>query len=96
MAPVRNWGFDVALLSQNPDLFAQRFVTPTTDPPDEYYREVSRDDRWVQGLLCATQDTTAKDGFDPGFNIKIDTTTKSTKYALPANERPTSCPVNPD
>ncbi|MBW4449610.1 MAG: hormogonium polysaccharide biosynthesis protein HpsA [Spirirestis rafaelensis WJT71-NPBG6] len=101
MAPVRNWGFDVALLSQNPDLFAQRFVTPTTDPPDEYYREVSRDDRWVQALLCATQDTTAKDGFDPGFNIKIkiddDTTkTNNTKYALPASERPSSCPVNPD
>ncbi|MGJ5676631.1 MAG: hormogonium polysaccharide biosynthesis protein HpsA [Nostochopsis sp.] len=96
MPPVRNWGFDVALLSQNPDLFAQRFVIPTTDAPDEYYREVSRDDRWVQALLCATQDTTAKDGFDSGFDIKIDSSTKSTKYALPANQRPVTCPVNPD
>lgn len=93
--PVRNWGFDVALLSQNPDLFAQRFVIPSTDAPDEFYREVSRDDSWVQGLLCAVQDTTEKDGFDNGFNIKIDSsTTKSTKYAIPANQRP-SCPINP-
>ncbi|MCC5602195.1 hormogonium polysaccharide biosynthesis protein HpsA [Nostoc favosum] len=102
MPPLRNWGFDVALLSQNPDLFAQRFVTPSTDAPDNYYREVSRDDRWVQALLCSTQETTNKDGFGSGFDIKIEdtvantTTTKSTNYALPATQRPTTCPVVPD
>ncbi|AKG23333.1 hormogonium polysaccharide biosynthesis protein HpsA [Calothrix sp. 336/3] len=93
LPPRRNWGFDVALLSQNPDLFAQRFVIPSTDPPDEYYREVARDDDWVKGLLCASQDTTAKDGFDSGFSIKIDSsTTKSTKFAIPAQDRPSACP----
>ncbi|NWF58007.1 MAG: hypothetical protein HXY43_01480 [Fischerella sp.] len=106
MAPKRNWGFDVALLSQNPDLFAQRFVIPNTDPPNEYYREVPRDDRWVQTLLCAVQETeeddTSKNSFDTGFNIKIydstnkTTTTTSTKYALPASERPSTCPVTPN
>jgi hypothetical protein len=97
MPPLRNWGFDVALLSQTPDLFAQRFVIPTTDPPDEYYREVSRDDRWVQALLCATQDTTTKDGFDSGFDIQIDSSNKkSTKFALPKNQRPSQCPIKPD
>ncbi|MBD2453360.1 hypothetical protein H6G80_04640 [Nostoc sp. FACHB-87] len=92
MPPLRNWGFDVGLLSQTPDLFAQRFVIPTTDPPDEYYREVSRDDPWVQALLCAVQDTTTKDGFGTGFEIQIESSKKkSTKYALPKNQRPSQC-----
>ncbi|MCG6137374.1 MAG: hormogonium polysaccharide biosynthesis protein HpsA [Nostoc sp. LLA-1] len=95
MPPVRNWGFDVALLSQNPDLFAQRFVTPSTDAPDEFYREVSRDDRWVQALLCAVQET--DNGFGNGFNIKINpSTTQSTKYAIPEDQRPSSCPITPN
>ncbi|OWY64814.1 hypothetical protein B7486_45355 [cyanobacterium TDX16] len=53
--PTRQWGFDVALLSYPPDLFAQRFTQPSTGLPDEYMREVSRDDTWVQTLLCAAQ-----------------------------------------
>ncbi|PMB38444.1 hypothetical protein CEN47_06525, partial [Fischerella thermalis CCMEE 5319] len=96
LPPKRNWGFDVALLSQNPDLFAQRFVIPATDPPDTFYREVPRDDRWVQTLLCAAQDTTETDGFESAFSIKIDEkTTKNTNYALPVTQRPNTCPVNP-
>ncbi|MDY6805367.1 MAG: hormogonium polysaccharide biosynthesis protein HpsA [Cyanobacteriota bacterium] len=52
--PNRKWGFDVGLLSQSPDLFAQKFTLPPTDSkPSEYFREVSRDDDWVKGLLCA-------------------------------------------
>lgn len=108
MPPLRNWGFDVALLSQNPDLFAQRFVTPSTDAPDNYYREVSRDDRWVQALLCSTQRKKDKDGidlikngFEKGFDIKQkettdETTTIETYYALPQTQRPTICPIEPD
>lgn len=57
MAPNnREWGFDVALLSQLPDLFSQRFTSPSLDP-DEFYREVGRDDDWVKTLLCAKQGT---------------------------------------
>lgn len=51
--PDRSWGFDVALLTQQPDLFSQRFTAPPTGDPNEYYKEVSRDDKWVSTLLCA-------------------------------------------
>ncbi|MEH2240645.1 hormogonium polysaccharide biosynthesis protein HpsA [Nostoc sp.] len=91
MPPNRNWGYDVALLAQNPDLFAQRFVIPATDPPNEYFREVGRDDLWVQTLLCAVQAQTA-DGFDAA-----DTTYFGSgfKFALPATERPSNCQLQP-
>ena len=52
-APNRQWIFDVALLSQPTDLFAQKFTTPSKSSPNEFFREVGRDDAWVQTLLCA-------------------------------------------
>ncbi|MEG5136192.1 MULTISPECIES: hormogonium polysaccharide biosynthesis protein HpsA [unclassified Microcoleus] len=53
-APNRDWGFDVGLLSQPADLFAQKFTLPASQKqPDEYFREISRDDDWVKSLLCA-------------------------------------------
>jgi hypothetical protein len=53
--PARNWGFDVGLLSQPPDLFTQRFTIPSTrTQPAEYFREVGRDDEWVKTLMCGT------------------------------------------
>ena len=61
--PQRNWGFDVGLLSQSPDLFAQKLTTRSSDSqPAEYFREVSRSDDWVKTLLCAKEvdDTTGK------------------------------------
>jgi hypothetical protein len=43
VAPDREWGFDVGLLSQPPDLFAQKFTLPASQrKPDEYFREISR------------------------------------------------------
>jgi hypothetical protein len=52
--PDREWGFDVGLLSQPPDLFAQKFTLPASQrKPDEYFREISRDDDWVKALVCA-------------------------------------------
>ncbi|MEH2227318.1 hormogonium polysaccharide biosynthesis protein HpsA [Nostoc sp.] len=108
MAPNRNWGFDVALLAQNPDLFAQRFVTPATDPPSEYFREVGRDDLWVKTLLCAVQDENANagNGFEDapsayfGTIVSTPVTTppapdRKFKFALPATERPTNCKLQP-
>ncbi|MEG4498946.1 hormogonium polysaccharide biosynthesis protein HpsA [Microcoleus sp. F10-C6] len=51
--PARNWGFDVGLLSQPPDLFTQKFTTPSTKTqPAEYFREVGRNDPWVTTLMC--------------------------------------------
>ncbi|MBD2528096.1 hypothetical protein H6G97_00410 [Nostoc flagelliforme FACHB-838] len=49
----RSWGFDVGLLSEQPDLFAQRFTLPPAGRPNEYFREVGQDDTWVKTLLCA-------------------------------------------
>jgi hypothetical protein len=52
--PGRNWGFDVGILSQPPDLFTQRFTAPSTQTkPAEFFREVPRNDDWVQTLMCA-------------------------------------------
>jgi hypothetical protein len=51
--PTRNWGYDVGLLSQPPDLFTQKFTTPSTETrPAEYFREVARNDKWVETLMC--------------------------------------------
>jgi hypothetical protein len=57
--PSRQWGFDVALLSQIPDLFAQQFTIPPATKPNKFFREVSRDDNWVKTLLCAKTTTGA-------------------------------------
>ena len=51
--PSRQWGFDVGLLSQLPDLFALTFTLAPTSKPNDFFREVDRDDKWVQSLLCA-------------------------------------------
>ena len=52
--PGRNWGFDVGILSQPPDLFTQRFTAPSTKTkPAEFFREVPRNDDWIQTLMCA-------------------------------------------
>lgn len=62
VAPNRNWGFDVGLLSQPADLFAQKFTLPASEKkPDEYFREISRDDDWVKSLLCAEKLNNDKD-----------------------------------
>ncbi|MDM3849983.1 MAG: hormogonium polysaccharide biosynthesis protein HpsA [Aphanizomenon gracile PMC627.10] len=54
--PIRLWGYDVGILSQSPDRFSQKLVVPVGDLPNEYFREVGRDDPWVQNLLCAKND----------------------------------------
>ena len=53
LPPTRNWGYDVALLSKSPDRFASKLVLTSPDLPDEYFREVGKDDKWLQTLLCA-------------------------------------------
>ena len=59
MPPQRDWGFDVGLLSQPPDLFTRKFTTPPSTPtPAEYFREVGRDDDWVQTLMCGVIEKT--------------------------------------
>ncbi|WP_055073829.1 hormogonium polysaccharide biosynthesis protein HpsA [Pseudanabaena sp. 'Roaring Creek'] len=53
-APIRLWGYDVGLLTQQPDLFAQRFAVPIAGA-NEFFREVSGDDPWITSLLCALE-----------------------------------------
>ncbi|MEA5527732.1 hormogonium polysaccharide biosynthesis protein HpsA [Nodularia spumigena] len=55
LPPARDWRYDVGLLSQEPDLFAQNLALTPPDVPDEYFREVGRNDPWVKTLLCATE-----------------------------------------
>lgn len=63
--PERNWGFDVGLLFQAPDLFAKEFTVKTTDSkPDEYFREVGTDDDWVKGLLCSKVEEDGNNAID--------------------------------
>ncbi|HIK07143.1 MAG TPA: hypothetical protein IGS40_21030 [Trichormus sp. M33_DOE_039] len=103
LPPNRVWGFDVALLTQLPDLFSQRFTSPATNAPNEFYREVPRDDNWVKSLLCAAQVSTTG-GYDNAasqYNIaavpaNAATGTPATpainyKYAISSDQRP-SCP----
>lgn len=78
LAPTRQWGYDVALLSQSPDLLAQKLATIPDDLPDEYFREVGRDDGWVQTLLCAKKpDTSTPPVYTP---------------AIDSDQRPSNCP----
>ena len=51
-APTRDYGYDVGILSQISDLFARRFTLPPTEEPNEFFREASRDDAWIETLLC--------------------------------------------
>ncbi|TAE98090.1 MAG: hypothetical protein EAZ78_24790 [Oscillatoriales cyanobacterium] len=85
--PTREWGFDVGLLSQPADLFAQKFTLPASGKkPDEYFREISRDDDWVKALLCAEK---LNNGNNPG-----DRPTFSGKYAVndSVTQPRTDCP----
>lgn len=83
--PDRQWGFDVGLLSEQPDLFAQRFTSPSTGRPNEYFREIGRDDSWVKTLLCAGE---ASDNTG---------TTSGATYTTPAvgSEYRSGCPTIP-
>lgn len=84
--PTRQWGFDVGLLSQQPDLFSQKF-TQDISKTQSYYRQVGRDDDWIKTLLCAAE--------PPNPTIKEqrvgDPTTADiayTKPAVPDDQRP--------
>jgi hypothetical protein len=52
--PIRLWGYDVGLLTQQPDRFAERFAVPIPGS-NIFYREISGDDPWVESLLCALE-----------------------------------------
>jgi hypothetical protein len=76
-APNREWSFDVGLLSQSPDLFAQNFTQQPVNPANEFFREVSRDDEWIETLLCAA----------------VQDSENNYSYVIDASERPNNCPA---
>jgi hypothetical protein len=64
--PTRNWGYDVGLLSQPPDLFTQKLTTaPSRNEPAEFFREVARNDKWVKTLICGVKE----DGITPATSL---------------------------
>ena len=69
LPPDRNWGFDVGLLSQTPDRYASKFAQPKAEA-DDYFRQVSRDDPWVEALLCSRVGATPALARD-GSNVKL-------------------------
>jgi hypothetical protein len=59
----RQWGYDVALLKQVPDLFSTLFTTPQDSnviAGNEYFREVGRDDEWVKQFVCNAKTSDGK------------------------------------
>lgn len=93
--PSRNWGFDVALLTQQPDLFSQQFTLPPTADPNEFFRQVNRDDDWVKTLLCAAQAKDAGGDKDKGFENATAAYGTDYKYAIPKDQMPQTCPFSP-
>jgi hypothetical protein len=85
--PNRFWGYDVALLTQIPDLFSQRFTTPSVAEPNEFFREVGRDDAWVKTLLCAAEDSSKTSA---GYELASDVG-GGFKYAISKEQRPKAC-----
>jgi hypothetical protein len=83
--PSRQYGFDVANLTTTPDLFSARFTLEPETGPEEFYREVARDDDWVKTLLCGTQSSDGYSSADAAYGSGM-------KHALPESERPASCP----
>jgi hypothetical protein len=63
-ASSRQWGYDVALLKQVPDLFSTLFTTPqdlnNVIAGNEYFREVGRDDEWVKQFVCNAKTSDGK------------------------------------
>jgi hypothetical protein len=95
--PNRLWGFDVGLLTQAADRFAERFASPVPEP-NEFLREVDADDTWVRTLLCAAQpvnpNATNPTGslVNAGRLAKLGTEpTNYTAYALGVRDRPAGC-----
>ena len=82
--PIRLWGYDVGLLTQQPDRFAERFAQPIAGS-NEFFREVSADDTWVEALLCSLEPA------DPVTNKTGGAPSLYTKRALRGNDLRSAC-----
>lgn len=94
--PNRIYGFDPGLLYQFPDLFGATFTQPSTKLPQNFLREVSRENDWVKALLCGAQDS--EEAADKGYDSADALYGSGLKYAIPESQRPensdgSKCPV---
>jgi hypothetical protein len=97
--PNRVYGFDPGLLYQFPDLFGATFTQPSTKLPQNFLRDVSRDNDWVKAMLCAAQDS--EEAADNGYESADALYGSGLKYAIPESQRPensdgSKCPVKLD
>ena len=99
--PRRLWGFDVGLLVQQPDLFAQRF-SQAKPGYSEFFRESGKDDPWVKTMLCALQPAPSildaktvnatTDAINIGSEQRVGTKPPNyNTYALGSKDRPSDC-----
>ena len=93
--PTRLWGFDVGLLVQQPDLFAQRFSQALPNY-NEFFRESNKEDPWIKTMLCALQPAPANintanpsaDLINKDLEQRVGTKPSNyTAYALGSEER---------
>jgi hypothetical protein len=87
------------LLYQFPDLFGATFTQPSTKLPQNFLRDVSRDNDWVKAMLCAAQDS--EEAADNGYESADALYGSGLKYAIPESQRPensdgSKCPVKLD
>jgi hypothetical protein len=100
-APNRLWGFDVGLLTQSADRFAERFASAIPGA-NEFLREVDANDPWVKTLLCAAQPNdplainSSGSAVNPNIAARLGTIPANyTAFALGVGDRPTGCtPLN--
>jgi hypothetical protein len=84
--PLRLWGYDVGLLTQQPDRFAERFAVPIPGA-NEFFREVGADDPWITSLLCALEPATVTSANAAGTgDPKL-----YTRRVLRGNDRNSAC-----
>ena len=95
--PIRLWGYDVGLLTQPPDRFTERFAVPIPGA-NEFFREISGDDPWVEALLCALEPTTPTalsantSTVNPGLAQSLGTDPKNyLRRALRGSDRRSAC-----
>lgn len=90
--PQRQWGYDVGLLTQPSDLFALRFSKASPDP-NEFFREVGKDDPYIQNLLCALQPANATTTVTDSARKGIGTDAEIADYTVRALPGAVTCPT---
>jgi len=95
-APNRLWGFDVGLLTQSADRFAERFAAPIPGA-NEFLRQVDANDPWVKALLCAAQPpdlnaaNSPSSAVNPGQSVRLGTVPSAYTARALGGDSPSDC-----